>query len=154
LAALVLVLTLSACGGSIAPGAGDASGTANPTASAPAQTTPPGPICPRPVVRFVDALTELDSRLSVGLNYANYSDHVGDARVAYDRIDVKDLDLDCLTDVGAPAEKALNYYIDAYKIWNDCVGDIYCSNDDIRSKLQRKWAQATAKIDKAKAALR
>jgi hypothetical protein len=106
------------------------------------------------MVRFVDELQELDSRLDVGLTFAAYGEKVGDASVAYDRIPFKKLDFDCTLEVGVPAEKALNLYIEANNIWNDCVSDIYCSNDSITPKLQRKWAQATRKIRQARSALK
>ena len=105
------------------------------------------------MLRFVDALTELDSRLSVGLNFTNYSERVGDARVAYDRIPFKQLEYRCVHNVGVPAEDALNLYVQAYTIWNHCVGDIYCSNDSITRKLQRKWAEATRKLNHVQNAL-
>jgi hypothetical protein len=105
------------------------------------------------VVKFVDVLADLNSRLGVGLNFQSYSDRVGDARVAYDRIEADELDYDCINRVGVPAEKALQLYLDAYNIWNDCVSGYNCSNDSITPKLQRKWAAATAKLDKAKRAL-
>ena len=149
-ACLSLALTLTACGGSLVPGDNSPvtpSPTARPT-SLPSLSAEP--TCPRPMIRFIDALRELDSRLGVGLNFSAYSDKVGNAKVAYDRIPFKKLDLDCITKVGVSAEKALNLYVDAYNIWNDCIGDIYCSNDSITPKLQRKWAQATAKIQQAR----
>lgn len=92
---------------------------------------------------FVDQLQELNSRLSVGLNFSDYSERVGDARVAYDAIDIPSLDQSCLTLVGGPAEDAFNAYVRAYNTWNNCIDDIDCDNDKIRPKLQDEWAKAT-----------
>ena len=153
------VVVLAGCGGSLAPGATSATATPSSTATAiptpqpTARPTPVRPVCPKSIVRFVNALQELDSRLDVGLTFAAYGDKVGDASVAYDRIPFKKLDLECTLRVGVPAERALNLYIEANNIWNDCIGNIYCSNDSITPKLQRKWAQATTKIRQARRAL-
>jgi hypothetical protein len=106
--------------------------------------------CPDEVIDLVETLEDLDSRLSVGLNFAAYSERVGDAQVAYDRIDVQDLDSGCIEHVGAPAEDAMNAYIRAYNIWNDCIGDIECENDSITPDLQAEWADATGLIQEAR----
>ena len=143
---LVIATLLASCGG----GALVPTSAAN--SSAPASTTArPTPIpeavsCPDPVVTFVEALEELDSRLTIGLNFTDYSERVGDARVAYDRIDVADLDEACLDQVAVPAEDALNAYVNAYTIWNDCISDADCDNDSITPELQAKWAEATELI--------
>ncbi len=109
--------------------------------------------------RFGDLLAELhqlDSRLSIGLNFTSYSERVGDARVAYDEAvaDASEDDgLDCLTTVGLPMEKALNKYASAYNIWNDCVSDLYCDNSSITSRLRTRWDSANEYIASAEDAL-
>jgi hypothetical protein len=109
--------------------------------------------------RFGDLLAELhqlDSRLSIGLNFTNYSERVGDARVAYDEAvedAAQDDGLDCLTTVGLPMEKALNKYTSAYNIWNDCVSDLYCDNSSITGRLRTRWDGANEYIQSAEDAL-
>jgi hypothetical protein len=44
-------------------------------------------LCQSEVRSLLSALQELDSRLNVGLNLDEYGDYVGDAQVAYDRLD-------------------------------------------------------------------
>jgi hypothetical protein len=47
----------------------------------------------------------------------------------------------CL-DAAADGEDAMNSYIRANNIWNNCVSDINCSNESIRSRLQAHWSAA------------
>ncbi len=153
---MVLVLALAGCGGSIAPGgagtltaAAEATGT--PTERPPTPT--PAPLdCGPELAAFVEKLADLDSRLTIGLTFADYGERVGDANVAHDRILVTDLSLDCLN-VGVDAEHALQAYVDAHTTWNDCIQDPACSNDSITTELQAKWAEATELIEKAQRAL-
>lgn len=100
-----------------------------------------------------DALFELDSRLSVGMNFNDYGQKVADAKVAYDRLKPSGLDSACLATAGAPEENALNDYIDAYNTWNDCVKKTTCKNDSITPSLQAKWSDATDILEKVKDAL-
>ena len=109
--------------------------------------------CPETVTSFVDSLRDLDSRLGVGLNFAAYSEKVGDAKVVYDRINVSAISAGCLQQVAVPAESALNEYIDAYNTWNDCITNIDCANDSITPGLQSHWADAADLIAKAVGAL-
>jgi len=105
---------------------------------------------------FQEAISELNSRLDIGLNYDEYTDAVADAKVEYDQIDFDDLsdNTKCLGSVGVPLEKAMNKYIQAANIWSKCFDDLECSNDQINGKLQVRWAEATLKIEKAKDALK
>jgi hypothetical protein len=101
----------------------------------------------------VAVLEDLDSRLSVGLNFRDYGERVGDAKVAYDKIVIADLSPDCVSRVGAPAETALNDYIAADDRWNRCIKSLSCKTSSIESELQAKWSDATSQIHSAKAAL-
>lgn len=105
------------------------------------------------MVEFVETLQDLDSRLDVGLTFAAYSERVGDTRVAYDRVDIEDLDGGCLEHVGVPAEDAMNAYIRANNTWNDCISDIDCDNDSITPDLQSEWADASQLVGEALDAL-
>ncbi|WP_028065796.1 hypothetical protein [Solirubrobacter soli] len=60
--------------------------------------------CQSQLGQRVDDIGELGSRLDIGLTY-------------------EDL----------PAEKALNEYAKATRTWGDCVDDLYCSNDSVKS---------------------
>lgn len=99
------------------------------------------------------ALKELDSRLSVGLPYADYSEKVGDVQVAYDSSvdDILELPAGCLTDVGAKLEDAFNRYREVKDIWSDCIEDYDCNFGEgkVNARVQRKWAAATRSIEKA-----
>lgn len=105
-----------------------------------------------------DAVGELDSRLSVGMNFESYGTAVADVRVAYDKTDY-DIDLapadrvSCLGSVGVPLEKSLNQYVAAYTQWNDCIQDFSCDTDSIDSELQAHWSKATRAAEKARANL-
>jgi len=102
---------------------------------------------------LVNRLGELDSRLSVGLNYDEYTDEVADLRVAYDKIDFDELGeagVSCLGSIGVPAENALNQFAKAVNQWGTCLDDFGCDTDSIEPKLQRRWSRATDYIDQAK----
>lgn len=106
---------------------------------------------------FLTALTQLDSLVSVGqsagLQFEAYSQQVGDVRVTYERIETSSVESDCLTAVQLPAERALNRYVEAYNIWNNCVGNGACQDAEVMPKLQAKWAEATSQIDAAETGL-
>jgi hypothetical protein len=111
--------------------------------------------CQELVGPLLDTLGQLDSRLDVGLTYAEYGDAVADANVEYDRLDIDALgeEYECITTVGAPLEDALNAYFDAYTVWDDCINDVDCTNDSITAELQDHWAKATGFIRDAREAL-
>jgi hypothetical protein len=109
--------------------------------------------CEQEMGDFLDKLGELDSRLSVGLAFADYGNDVGDARVAYDQIDFKQLNQECIQGVGIAAENAFNDYVAAYNTWNHCIGNLGCSIDTIKPQLRAKWGKATHEIAKAKRGL-
>jgi hypothetical protein len=108
-----------------------------------------------------DQLTGLNSRMSVGVPFAKYSDLVGEAQVAYDKLlrEAKargGLSSPCVNRVGTPLESGLNAYIKAYNTWNDCIGADYCTFDEGTAELkkaQASWANAGRLVTKADAAL-
>lgn len=108
--------------------------------------------CQNAIGDFLDAIASIDSRLGVGMNFSDYSEKVGDATAAHDKLDASSLSGKCLS-AATDGEKALNDYIKAYNRWNDCVGNIDCNNDSITPTLQSWWAKATLADDNAKAAL-
>lgn len=106
--------------------------------------------CAAALVGLTDALFELDSRLNVGLAFAAYSEKLADTRVAYDKIKFSNLDADCLRGAAQPAESAMNEYIKAYTIWNDCISKTGCSNESIKPQLQAHWSTATSTLAEVK----
>lgn len=102
---------------------------------------------------LISSLEEIDGRLDVGMPYAAYSDRVGDASVAYNRIDFKSLEAECIQKVGLFVEQGLNRYLKAENRWSACIDDYACDTDSIEPALQRHWAQASKLIDRARGAL-
>lgn len=105
-------------------------------------------------------LSELNSRLAVGMAFAEYGDRVGSARVAYDKF-IRDAKARggvsdaCVNRVGVPLESALNAYAAAYDVWNNCINATSCdtSTGAAHDKMQAKWSKAGRLVDKADAAL-
>jgi hypothetical protein len=98
-----------------------------------------------------DALDIVDARLNVGISQADLTGLVGDASVAYNRVDIDDLGETggpCLS-AGAKLESALNAYSTSASRWNDCIYNYGCDVDSIDPFLQGKWAAAGRNIDKA-----
>lgn len=108
--------------------------------------------CAGQVQPLIDALSEVDARLDVGLNLDEYGDLVGNASVAYDRMDPSKLEPECI-EVGVPLENALNKYIEASSKWNDCVWELSCEDAEQDRKLQPRWASAATYIERAKSRL-
>ena len=122
------------------------------------QTEEPPPVvatdCHSLLGDFLAALTELDTQVSAGLQFEDYGQQVGDIRVTFERIETSYVESDCLTAVQLPAERALNRYVEAYNIWNNCVGNgASCAEADVMPKLEAKWAEATSQIDAAETGL-
>jgi hypothetical protein len=122
------------------------------------QTEEPPPIvatdCHSLLRDFLAALTELDTQVSAGLQFEDYGQQVGDIRVTFERIETSHVESDCLSAVQLPAERALNRYVEAYNIWNNCVGNgASCAEADVMPKLEAKWAEATSQIDAAETGL-
>jgi hypothetical protein len=136
-----------------------ATNTASPSSPSPVDTSAEEAAalqaqCEAALGEFVDALSELDSRLAVGMQFSEYIQAVGDVRVVYDRVVFSELDIECVTDVGVPAERALNLYVQASNLWNNCIGNFTCDfNQDLEPRLQDKWAAASAKVDEAQTGL-
>jgi hypothetical protein len=118
--------------------------------------------CEKVIAPFMDEVNELDSRLDIGLAYTAYSEHVADANVAYDRID---LNSDILRDdsdhakncrqAARAGESALNSYVKAQQTWQKCAFDdgvyihnecgkcvVDCDGDDIAPLLRGNWSDA------------
>jgi hypothetical protein len=109
--------------------------------------------CRAELREFLDALTQLNSELRLGLTFDDYGPAVGDIRVTYDRIEVTNVGPECLAHVALPAEKALNRYVEADNIWKNCEDELSCTEEQIMPKLRSKWRQATTQIEEAESGL-
>jgi hypothetical protein len=106
--------------------------------------------CRRSTRPLLNKLHDLDSRLDIGLNYDEYTDKVGDVRVAYDQVTPRlGSQTECITAVGIPAEAAFNQYVKASNIWGDCFDDIDCETDAIEPELHKHWSKASNAIHSA-----
>lgn len=148
LLAAALALALSACGGS---GAATATSTgtteAGPqTGIRPAAAQP----CPAKLSSFAGSLDRLRRQLEVGLSYEQYAARIEGLAAAYAEIPVGHLALGCLIATGAPAEKALDKYIDADNAWGECLADAACATATIEPVLQRKWRLAAGFLTQAR----
>jgi flagellar basal body-associated protein FliL len=105
--------------------------------------------CVRQLRQLSNTLNIVDARLDVGLSQAEYSDLVGAASVAYNRIDAKQLEPGPCLSAGAKLESALISYTKIASKWNDCIYDYNCDIDSIDPDMQVKWASASDDIDRA-----
>ena len=65
----------------------------------------------------------LRRRLAVGVTYDQYVAEVRGIRSTYGEIPTEQLQIDCLTAVATPGEKAFNRYIEAANDWGECVSE-------------------------------
>jgi hypothetical protein len=108
--------------------------------------------CNTQLSSLVSAESDLDSHLSVGLNYNNYTNSVGNVRAAYDQVNIHAMDQQCLS-VGAHLETAMNDYAQAASTWTTCFNDVNCSNSSIQPQLQAQWSKASGELQQAKTTL-
>jgi len=95
---------------------------------------------------FIDALNQVNSRLEVGLNYSDYGDRLGDAQVAYDKIQVDglaDISPKCL-DAAAKLEHSYNEFLKVKNVWSACIDDYACdfSKGTANDQAQQGWQKA------------
>ena len=98
---------------------------------------------------LLDSLDIVDARLNVGISQDDFSDLVGDASVAYNRVDIDELGQGTCLSAGAKLETALNAYATSSSRWNDCIYDYGCDVDSIDPFLQAKWSTAGRNIARA-----
>jgi hypothetical protein len=103
---------------------------------------------------FLDSIESLGNTLAVGLDYEQYLGSVNRVRASYASVVAERLGLVCLSRVGAPAEAALNVYIDAANEWGNCLANASCDPDSIEPKLQREWGHASDQLARAQSGLR
>lgn len=102
---------------------------------------------------LLDSIESLDNALAVGLEYEQYLGSVKRVRASHANVAVERLGIVCLGRVAAPAERALNLYIDAANRWGDCLASS-CETESIEPQLQREWERASAQIGRAQNGLR
>ncbi len=102
---------------------------------------------------LLDSIESLGNTLAVGLDYEQYLSSVNRVRGSYASVVADRLGIVCLSHVAAPAEGALNVYIDAANEWGDCLADTACDPDSIEAKLQREWERASDQLARARGGL-
>jgi hypothetical protein len=169
--ASIALLLVAGCGGGDADSTGSATvtsrssgATADPPATgAPAKKPRPrsgqpharaGGLCQSQIGSFIGSMDSLRRRLAVGVTYDQYVNEVRGIRSTYENLPVDALDVDCVTAVGAPSEKAFNRYIEAANDWGECVSELGCSSEEIEPVLQRRWRSASHFLSEAEDGLR
>jgi hypothetical protein len=110
--------------------------------------------CRRALGDFLDATESLDNLVAVGVDYESHLSAVNHIRAAYAEVEADELPLPCLAQVAAPAEGALNAYIDAANTWGECLADASCEDESVEPELKRLWARARTQIASAQRGLR
>jgi hypothetical protein len=167
---LIAALVLPGCGdgetsaagaGQSVPGTG-ARATANGSqTTASASKAPVGPgarrqtaHCRHALGDLLDATESLDNLVAVGVDYESHLSAVNHIRAVYAEVEADELPLPCLAAVAAPAERALNAYIEAANVWGECLADASCEDESVEPELKRLWARARAQIASAQRGLR
>ena len=114
---------------------------------------PAGDLCQSQLGSFVGSMDGLRRRLAVGVTYDQYVAEVRGIRSTYGKIPIERLQIDCLTAVATPGEKAFNRYIEAANDWGECVSEAGCGSEEIEPVLQRRWRIASHFLTDAKDAL-
>jgi hypothetical protein len=114
---------------------------------------PAGDLCQSQLGSFVGSMDGLRRRLAVGVTYDQYVAEVRGIRSTYGKIPIERLQIDCLTTVATPGEKAFNRYIEAANDWGECVSEAGCGSEEIEPVLQRRWRIASHFLTDAKDAL-
>ncbi|MGN6217117.1 MAG: hypothetical protein ACTHN7_09220 [Solirubrobacterales bacterium] len=164
--ALVAALLLCGCSG------GDSTAGGSPTVTSRESTRPAttastkqaqpkrqrrpraGSLCQSQLGSFVGSMDGLRRRLAVGVTYDQYVNEVHAIDSTYRDVPVDEVEIDCLTAVGTPAEKAFNRYIEAANDWGECVSEAGCSSATVEPVLQRRWRIASHLLAEAEDGLR
>ncbi|MGN6256058.1 MAG: hypothetical protein ACTHO8_13910 [Solirubrobacterales bacterium] len=163
--ASVAALLLFGCGGGDSTTEGSAPVTSQ-ASTPPATTTSAkkvpeqqhhpraGSLCQSQLGSFVGSMDGLRRRLAVGVTYDQYVNEVHAIGSTYRDVPVDEVEIDCLTAVGAPAEKAFNRYIEAADDWGECVSEPGCVSATVEPALQRRWRIASHLLSEAEDGLR
>jgi hypothetical protein len=110
---------------------------------------PAGGTCQSQLGSFVGSMDGLRRRLAVGVTYDQYVAEVRGIRSTYGEIPIEKLQIDCLTLVATPGEKAFNRYIEGANEWGECVSELGCGTESIEPVLQRRWRVASHFLSEA-----
>jgi hypothetical protein len=154
---LLAILLLAGCGESGSETTGSATVTSKATTTRaqkpdPAQTKPrstPGGPCQTQLGSFVASMDSLRRRLAVGVTFDQYLAEVRGIRSTYKKIPIDQVEIDCLSAVGTPSERAFNRYIEAANDWGECVSEAGCSSATVEPVLQRHWRIASHFLSEA-----
>ncbi|HXQ89411.1 MAG TPA: hypothetical protein VN733_07190, partial [Solirubrobacterales bacterium] len=108
-----------------------------------------GGLCQSQLGSFVGSMDGLRRRLAVGVTYDQYVAEVRGIRSTYGEIPTRKLQIDCLTLVATPSEKAFNRYIEGANEWGECVSELGCGTEAIEPVLQRRWRIASHFLSEA-----
>ena len=160
--ALLAALLVGGCGsggseattGATVAGDETARTTEKPSASPGAKNdrprrAPAGGLCQSQLGSFVSSMDGLRRRLAVGVTYDQYVAEVRGIRSTYGEIPTGKLQIDCLTLVATPSEKAFNRYIEGANDWGECVSELGCGTEAIEPVLQRRWRIASHFLSEA-----
>lgn len=160
-ALLSLALVLSGCGdGGAATTEGEKVSTgaapseARAKASVPARSPVAARRCRNQLGDLLDSSESLTNTLAVGLSYDQYLASVNRVRASYADVAAERLGIVCLGRVAAPAEGALNLYIDAANEWGECLASSSCDLESVEPGLQREWERASDRVARAQRGLR
>lgn len=110
---------------------------------------PASALCQSQLGSFVGSMDGLRRRLAVGVTYDQYVAEVRGIRSTYGEIPTGKLQIDCLTLVATPSEKAFNRYIEGANDWGECVSELGCGTETIEPVLQRRWRIASHFLSEA-----
>lgn len=156
--AIVAALLLSGCGEDGADSTGEmtitgpatTAATERPRPEAQRRPVPGGNLCQSQLGSFVGSMDGLRRRLAVGVTYDQYVAEVRGIRSTYGEIPFERLQIDCLSSVGTPGEKAFNRYIEGANDWGECVSELGCDTATIEPILQRRWRVAAHFLSEAR----
>jgi hypothetical protein len=159
--AVVAVVFVSGCGSDGSGTTGAATVTSRSITTTPSgppskrdSRAPGGERCQSQLGSFVGSMDGLRRRLAVGVTYDQYVAEVRGIRSTYGEIPTRKLQIDCLTLVATPAEKAFNRYIEGANDWGECVSEVGCATTAIEPVLQRRWRVASHFLSEAQDGLR
>lgn len=124
------------------------------SAGGPERHVPAGGLCQSQLGSFVGSMDGLRRRLAVGVTYDQYVAEVRGIRSTYGEIPIDRLQIDCLSQVATPSEKAFNRYIEGANEWGECVSELGCGTTEIEPVLQRRWRIASHFLSEAQDGLR
>lgn len=112
-----------------------------------------GPGCVDALRPYVATLTELRSKVSTGMELAEYATLIDAATKAREELKPKGLSPACVAVLGR-AQVVLTDQTLAYNSWRDCTKTTGCSLASIQAQLEQRWSAAAADLDEVTRAIR